>query len=99
MFDEEFLRFLAACEQGVEELLFIRDSSSVPLTPFEEKQLKELQAEVTAISTELQKSWADRLAEHEARVADHEQKLEALRNDEQWEIVHQEDERVVVEHE
>ena len=104
MSDEELLRFLEACEEGVHELLSregVTDEGVVshPLSPSEEKQLEELRAEIIAINTELQKSWAVRLAEHEARVAEHERKVEELRNDDQWEVVHQEDEWVVVEHE
>ena len=87
------------CEEGVEELLFIRDKSSDLLSPFQEKQLKEVQAEVSAIKEELKKSWEQRLAEHESRVLEHEQKVEELRKDDQWEVVHQEEDWVVVEHE
>ena len=80
-------------------MLFIRDKSSDLLSPFREKQLKELQAEVNAIKEELKKSWEQRLAEHASRVLEHEQKVEGLKKDDQWEVVHQEEEWVVVEHE
>ena len=60
MSDEELLRFLEACEEGVHELLSregVTDEGVVshPLSPSEEKQLEELRAEMLALGERLRR--------------------------------------------